>query len=66
MVSGRGLCAGPDLAATFAELASKNSDCSSAKHGGDLGAFGRCAIANFVGFEGRPPAGDCCRRMPDF
>lgn len=27
--------------ATFAELASKHSDCSSAKRGGDLGHFGR-------------------------
>ena len=27
--------------ATFAELASQYSDCSSAKHGGDLGPFGR-------------------------
>ena len=27
--------------ATFAELASTESDCSSAKRGGDLGIFGR-------------------------
>lgn len=26
---------------TFAEIASKESDCSSAKRGGDLGPFGR-------------------------
>ncbi|GAA5941092.1 hypothetical protein JCM3775_001303 [Rhodotorula graminis] len=31
----------PDLAATFAEIASKESDCSSARDGGDLGYFGR-------------------------
>ncbi|XP_015514143.1 putative peptidyl-prolyl cis-trans isomerase dodo [Neodiprion pinetum] len=30
--------------ATFAELASKYSDCSSAKRGGDLGPFGRGAM----------------------
>ncbi|XP_019864789.1 peptidyl-prolyl cis-trans isomerase NIMA-interacting 1 [Aethina tumida] len=29
---------------SFAELASKNSDCSSAKRGGDLGPFGRGAM----------------------
>lgn len=29
---------------SFAELASKYSDCSSAKKGGDLGAFGRGAM----------------------
>ncbi|GAA5915916.1 hypothetical protein JCM8208_003661 [Rhodotorula glutinis] len=31
----------PDLAATFAQIASKESDCSSARDGGDLGYFGR-------------------------
>lgn len=30
--------------ASFAELASKESDCSSAKRGGDLGLFGRNAM----------------------
>lgn len=30
--------------ASFAELASKYSDCSSAKKGGDLGTFGRGAM----------------------
>ena len=30
--------------ASFAELASKYSDCSSAKKGGDLGSFGRGAM----------------------
>lgn len=30
--------------ATFEELASKYSDCSSAKRGGDLGLFGRGAM----------------------
>ena len=30
--------------ATFSELASKFSDCSSAKRGGDLGPFGRGAM----------------------
>ena len=30
-----------DNTATFEELASKYSDCSSAKRGGDLGPFGR-------------------------
>ena len=30
--------------ATFEELASKYSDCSSAKRGGDLGLFGRDAM----------------------
>ncbi len=30
--------------ASFAELAAKFSDCSSAKKGGDLGAFGRGAM----------------------
>lgn len=29
---------------TLAELAEKNSDCSSAKRGGDLGMFGRGAM----------------------
>lgn len=32
---------GPDLAGKFAELAGKYSDCSSAKHGGDLGPFSK-------------------------
>ncbi|GAA5834101.1 hypothetical protein JCM9279_004214 [Rhodotorula babjevae] len=31
----------PDLAQTFAQIASKESDCSSARDGGDLGYFGR-------------------------
>ncbi|GAA6047277.1 hypothetical protein JCM3770_001863 [Rhodotorula araucariae] len=31
----------PDLAETFAKLASTESDCSSARDGGDLGFFGR-------------------------
>ena len=35
------LKAAADLPAAFAALARVNSDCSSAKNGGDLGAFGR-------------------------
>jgi NIMA-interacting peptidyl-prolyl cis-trans isomerase 1 len=35
------LNAAPDLKKAFAELAKKNSDCSSAANGGDLGTFGR-------------------------
>ncbi|TNY21057.1 hypothetical protein DMC30DRAFT_416356 [Rhodotorula diobovata] len=31
----------PNLAQTFADIASKESDCSSARDGGDLGYFGR-------------------------
>jgi NIMA-interacting peptidyl-prolyl cis-trans isomerase 1 len=34
------LKAAPDLKKAFAEIAKKNSDCSSASSGGDLGSFG--------------------------
>jgi NIMA-interacting peptidyl-prolyl cis-trans isomerase 1 len=35
------IVASGDIPKTFSELASKYSDCSSAKNGGDLGPFGR-------------------------